>query len=126
MAGTPEDLAHGERTELKARARLVAVKTLHTAIWVVLAARVLAIPVAACARNFAAAVALIGVVGVETLVLASNGWRCPLQSVAARYTQDRSGNFDIYLPAWFASRTIIVFDPLFGFGIMTTGLAWLA
>jgi hypothetical protein len=35
-------------------------------------------------------------------VLWLNGWRCPLTDVAARYTDDRRANFDIYLPEWLA------------------------
>jgi hypothetical protein len=42
---------------------------------------------------------LIAVVSVEVLILIANGWRCPLTAVAARYTDDKRDNFDIYLPA---------------------------
>jgi hypothetical protein len=35
----------------------------------------------------------------ETVVLVLNGWRCPFTGVAARYTDDRRDNFDIFLPA---------------------------
>ncbi len=31
-------------------------------------------------------------------VLAANGGRCPLSDLAARYTDERASNFDIYLP----------------------------
>jgi hypothetical protein len=30
--------------------------------------------------------------------------RCPLTGIAARYTDDRRDNFDIYLPPWLARR----------------------
>jgi hypothetical protein len=36
------------------------------------------------------------------LVLLFNGMRCPLTAVAARHTDDRRDNFDIYLPEWLA------------------------
>ncbi len=40
---------------------------------------------------------------VEVAVLAFNGMRCPLTDLAARYTDDRRDNFDIYLPLWLAA-----------------------
>jgi hypothetical protein len=126
LAGTAKELEPRNRPTLNADARLVAVKALHTAIWVFLAVCALAIPVAAWLEEFALSLALIAIVGAETLVLAMNAWRCPLQAVAARYTSDRSGNFDIYLPAWLASRTMIIFGPLFVFGIAVTAVLWVA
>lgn len=35
----------------------------------------------------------IGIVSLEALILALNGWRCPLTAIAARYTDDRRDNF---------------------------------
>jgi hypothetical protein len=39
--------------------------------------------------------------------------RCPLTPLAARYTDDRSDNFDIYLPLWLARYNKQIFGPLF-------------
>lgn len=105
--------------------RLVTVKAVHTFIWVILSACVLGISLEAWRGNFVLAFVLIGIVGVEIAVLALNAWRCPLEGVAAKYTSDRSGNFDIYLPAWLASRTMIIFGPLYLLGIGSTVVAWL-
>jgi hypothetical protein len=46
-------------------------------------------------------------------VLAANGGRCPLSDLAARYTDERASNFDIYLPNWLASRNKTIFGTLF-------------
>lgn len=106
--------------------RLRIVKAIHTLIWVVLASCVVSIPFAAWAGRLDIATALIVVISVEVAVLALNAWRCPLQAVAARYTSDRAANFDIYLPAWIAGRTMIIFGPLFAFGLAVTVVSWLA
>ena len=105
--------------------RLRLIKALHSLIWAILASCVVAIPFAAWAGRLDVALALIAIVSIEVAVLAVNAWRCPLQAVAARYTSDRKANFDIYLPAWIAGHTMIVFGPLFGFGLVVTIACWL-
>lgn len=60
------------------------VKLVHTAVWVFFVACILGIPLAASFGEFRAAFWLVGVVAIEVLVLAVNGWRCPLTGVAAR------------------------------------------
>jgi hypothetical protein len=126
----PARSTHGHRSDrvmlMKAAARLHAIKLVHTLIWAFFAACVFAIPVAAWVGRLDYALALIAVVMIEVLVLVLNAWRCPLQDVAARYTSDRSGNFDIYLPAWLAQRTMIIFGPLFAIGVIATALRWAA
>lgn len=84
---------------------LTAIKLLHTLIWAVLAACIVALPVAGMLRRFRWAAILIGIVLLECAVLAINGGRCPLSDLAARFTPDRSYNFDIYLPGWQPSIT---------------------
>jgi len=67
---------------------------------------------------------LTGVVLVEILVLALNGWQCPLTGLAARYTDDRSENFDIYVPAWLARHNKLIFGSLFVAGGAIAVLRW--
>ena len=74
------------------------VKTIHTVVWAVFAGAILAIPVLAWYGFWFAAAALIALVLVEYLVLAFNRMRCPLTGIAARYTDGRRDNFDLYLP----------------------------
>ena len=59
------------------------------------------------------AAGLAGAVLLETAVLAANRWQCPLTDIAARYTDDRRENFDIYLPLWLARYNKEIFGPLF-------------
>jgi polyferredoxin len=58
------------------------------------------------------------------LVLVFNGWGCPLTPVAARYTNDRRANFDIYLPEWLARHTKRIFGTLYVAGIIFTLARW--
>ena len=92
----------------------------------VLATCVLAIPIAALVGDLKLTGILLAVVGLEVATLAFNDGRCPLQDIAARYTDDRSGNFDIYLPAWLAARTMIIFGPLLLAGIAIAAFRWAA
>jgi hypothetical protein len=84
------------------RAALTTIKAAHTVVWVSFVACIVAIPWAAWRGEYRAAAWLTVIVAVEVLVLAVNGWRCPMTSVAARFTDERRENFDIYLPIWLA------------------------
>src|ERR1700736_6283384 len=81
-------------------AALKAIKAGHTIVWAVFAGCILAIPVASWLDQHRVAGWLAAVVAGEVAVLVLNRWRCPLTSVAARLTDDRRENFDIYLPEW--------------------------
>jgi hypothetical protein len=99
---------------------LRAIKLVHTTVWAFFAAAILAIPVAALMEQLRLATVLIAIVSVECLVLAANRMRCPLTAVAARYTDDRRDNFDIYLPLWLARYNKHIFGTLFAAGILVT------
>jgi hypothetical protein len=92
---------------------LTAIKLLHTLIWAFLAASILVLPVAGVLRRFRWAAILTVIVLLECAVLAANGGRCPLSDLAARYTDERASNFDIYLPNWLASHNKAIFGTLF-------------
>jgi len=106
--------------EVSAVTALRAVKILHTLAWALFAGCIVALPVVAWHGHFLVAAVLIAVVSVEVLVLIANGWRCPLTGVAARYTDDRRDNFDIYLPLWVARYNKQIFGTLFVAGILFT------
>jgi len=54
-----------------------------------------------------------------------NRFRCPLTDVAARYTEERAANFDIYLPEWLARHNQSLFGVLFVAGGLFTLWRWL-
>jgi len=104
--------------------RLLAIKAVHTFVWVFFAGCILAIPIFAWFARFRTAASLIAVTAVEVLVILLNGGRCPLTGMAARYTEDRRANFDIYLPEWLARNNKRIFGTLYGCGILLTALLW--
>jgi hypothetical protein len=97
--------------------RLRAIRVLHTAVWAVFAGCIVAIPVLASQGRSGVAAVLAALVLGEVVVLWLNRWSCPLTAVAARYTDDRSANFDIYLPAWLARYNKQIFGPLYVAGV---------
>jgi hypothetical protein len=101
------------KQESKAAFALIAVKLLHTAIWLFFTVCILAIPVAGYHRQFLWAAIFAGLVLVECLVLAFNHGHCPLTDVAGRFTQQRRDNFDIYLPNWLARHNKMIFGTLY-------------
>jgi len=111
--------------------RLRAVRLLHTAVWAVFAGCIAAIPVLTWQGQLGAAAVFAMVVLGEVVVLWLNRWRCPLTAVAARYTDDRRANFDIYLPEWLARYNKQIFGPLYAIGVaylvamtLGAGSAW--
>jgi hypothetical protein len=108
-----------------AAASLRLIKLLHTLVWALFAGCILLLPALAWRGRYGAAVWLIAIVMVEVVVLLANGWGCPLTRVAARYTDDRRDNFDIYLPLWLARYNKLVFGWLFVAGLLLTLLKWL-
>lgn len=101
------------------------VKAFHTIVWAFFAGCILTIPVLVWRDNLAWAFLLIAIVLVEVVVLVANRWRCPLTDVAARYTTDRSDNFDIYLPVWLARYNKVIFGSLFGLGLLLAVVRWM-
>ena len=101
------------------------IKVAHTIAWVFFAGCIVALLVFAWQGRVRPALWLIGIVMVEVGILAFNNWACPLTPLAARYTDDRRPNFDIYLPQWVARYNKEIFGSLFVVGIVLTLIRWL-
>ena len=94
------------------------VKLTHTIIWYVFVAAILYVCYAGAFNKVNKLVWwCIGAVIFEGIVLLANKWRCPLTSVAYKYTENRSAGFDIYLPAWLAKHNKAIFTSLFFIGL---------
>lgn len=102
-----------ETSHSPSAARLRTVKLVHTVAWTFFVLCIVGIPVATWLRRFDIAFVLSGIVAIEVVVLALNKWHCPLTDVAARYTDERHPNFDIYLPVWVARYNKEIFGPLY-------------
>ena len=104
--------------------RLRAIRLLHTVVWAVFAGCIVAIPVLALQQRFRLAAILALIVLGEVIVLAINRWRCPLTPIAARYTEDRRANFDIYLPEWLARYNKEIFGTLYFVAVVLLLVRW--
>jgi hypothetical protein len=102
-----------ERADIRA---LLLIKLVHTLVWAVFAASIVAIPIANSTGSFHAALWLSLLVWLEVAILFANRMRCPLTGVAARYTDERADNFDIFLPEWLARNNKLIFGTLFALG----------
>jgi hypothetical protein len=89
-----------------------------------MAAAIVALPLLGWSRQFYWAFGLTLLVLGECLALALNRGRCPLTDVAARYTDDRADNFDIYLPIWLARYNKHIFGSLFAAGELVVLWEW--
>jgi hypothetical protein len=108
----------------QAAASLRVIKVAHTLAWALFAGCIVALPIVAWHRNLRGALILIVIVALEVFVLLINRLRCPLTALAARYTQDRRDNFDIYLPLWLARYNKHIFGTLYATGILYTVVVW--
>ena len=108
----------------RAARALVVVKVAHTLVWALFAGCIVAIPVVSLQGRHAAAAVLAAIVAGEVIVLVANGFRCPLTAVAARYTDDRRANFDIYLPEWLARHNQAIFGTLYFAGCALALAHW--
>jgi hypothetical protein len=107
-----------------AKRALLCIKLLHTLAWAFFAGCILAIPVFAWRGQFRGVVVLAAIVVIEIGILVANRRRCPLTGIAARFTHDRSDNFDIYLPLWLARYNQPIFGWLFVATLLFSLLMW--
>lgn len=93
--------------------KLVAIKTVHTIIWVffnaVIGYMLYAVLNDSVGTLFWICLALVC---TEGLVLLAFRWTCPLTILARRYSSSTSDNFDIYLPEWLAKNTKLIYTSL--------------
>lgn len=98
---------------------LTRVKLLHTFIWAIMAVAILYIfysGLTGDVTNFTwiAVLLALGECGVILL----NRWTCPLTQVAAKHTDSREPNFDIYLPRRLAEYNKELFGTILAIGIL--------
>ena len=100
------------------------IKVSHTIAWAFFAGCILAIPIYAFQGEYTTAGVLGAIVSVEVIIILANRWSCPLTNVAARYTDEREDNFDIYLPLWLARYNKQIFGSLYFAGLLYTLARW--
>lgn len=101
------------------------IKVIHTIAWAFFVTCIVAIPILGFNGHYTLAAVAIGMIVLEGLILVLNGWQCPFTKLAARFTDDRSDNFDIYLPVWLARHNKLIFTILFLGGTAFTVSRWI-
>lgn len=90
-----------------------------------MAGSILALPVAGFERHFRWALMMTALIVGECAVLAANRGRCPMSDWAARFTEDRAANFDIFLPEWLARNNKAIFGTLFAVNELVVLWRWM-
>jgi hypothetical protein len=108
-----------------ARHKLILIRAVHTAVWAFFAGCILVLSVSGWQHHFGQAALLAACVLAECLVLAVNRGQCPLTALAARQTDARAPNFDIYLPSWLARWNKTIFGTLFVIGGLYVLWEWI-
>ncbi len=62
-------------------------------------------------------VVALGAIVLEGIILILNRWQCPLTNLAKKYGDEKGTITDIFLPAWLAPYTFIIFGAFFAVGI---------
>jgi hypothetical protein len=97
---------------------LLLIKLLHTGIWCFFVGIIGYILHAGLTGRVDAYTWIgIGFVIMEGVVLLLNKGSCPLTPLAARYTENREDNFDIFLPRWLARHNKAAFTTIFVLGV---------
>ncbi|MBK9196431.1 MAG: hypothetical protein IPO17_15915, partial [Flavobacteriales bacterium] len=106
------------------RQKLIAIKLLHTAVWVFMNVVIFYVLYAVLTDRIDRWLWIgLSVIGLECLVLLIFKMACPLTLVARRYSSSQLPNFDIYLPPGFSGTTIKVIYGIILVGILA-GLFW--
>jgi hypothetical protein len=105
--------------------RLILVRGVHTAIYVVMAASAFALLFAGVTGAHGRWLWVAGgLMAVEVVVFAGSGMRCPLTAVAVRNGSLRAGVGDTFLPERVTRHTLHVFGPLLVVAVALLALRW--
>ena len=99
--------------------KLIAIKSLHTLIWVGYNLVIIYLLYAVITDRMDAWFWVgLSLVGLEVLVLLLFRMHCPLTLVARRYSGSTAANFDIYLPLWLAKYNKLIYGIIMGVVLM--------
>jgi hypothetical protein len=104
---------------------LKGIKTAHTLVWIFFVLCIFAIPIMSWRGDDAMAALFVVIVAVEVAILAVNNWHCPMSPLAARFTNSKAPNFDIYLPSWLARYNKQIFGVIYAAGTLFAFSMWI-
>ncbi|HMK27394.1 MAG TPA: hypothetical protein VK483_15285, partial [Chitinophagaceae bacterium] len=92
-------------------AKLIAIKILHTAIWVFYNIVIFYLLYAVTSNKIDKWVWIgLGCITLEGLILLLFKKICPVTLIARRYSASTKHNFDIYLPNWLAKYNKLIYS----------------
>ncbi len=106
------------------------IRAIHTLIWAVMASAIFYLLYVGITGTMSQFLWMaIGLILVESVTLLINRWRCPLTTIASRYTAVQPDNFDIYLPRWLAKYNKLIFTIILGVALLlllarATSVGW--
>ncbi|MDR3472075.1 MAG: hypothetical protein P4M09_10340 [Devosia sp.] len=114
------------RTRLGDAQRLVLIRTVHTAIYVMMAVSTFALVYAGLTgqRGWWLWLALV-LLAIESAVFAGGGFKCPLTTLAVSYGATTGHVFDTFLPERATRYTFRFFGSLMVLGLALLTLRWL-
>ena len=87
----------------------------HTLVFVVMFGAILFLLYCGMANQLTLWTAItFGLISIEVVIYAANGFRCPLRTWAERLTPAGQAVRDIYLPPWLSARVVAISTPLLG------------
>lgn len=108
---------------MTAREKLVAIKLLHTAVWLFFNVVIFYLVYTVVVDRLDAWTWIcLALIGAECLVLLLFNMACPLTVVARRFSDSTLPNFDIYLPAGLARYNKHIYGIILA--VVLCGLAW--
>jgi len=94
--------------------KLLAIKLLHTVIWVFFVAVIFYVLYSGVTNNITPYTWIgIALVIGEGLTLLLFKMFCPLTVIARKYSDSQKDNFDIFLPNWLAKHNKLIFTSIF-------------
>jgi hypothetical protein len=101
------------------KAKLIVIKTIHTAVWVFYNVVIFYLLYAVTANKIDKWVWIcISLVLLEIIILILFKRMCPVTLLARKYSDSSKGNFDIYLPEWLAKNNKLIYSIIFSIGLL--------
>jgi hypothetical protein len=105
--------------------RLAVVRGVHTTIYLVMVAAIFVLLFAALTAYSGFWLwASLGLLVVESVVFAGNGFRCPLTAIAVHHGAEKGYAFDTFLPESVTRHTFRFFGSLMAVGLLLLVLRW--
>jgi len=92
---------------------LTVIKAFHTLVFIVMFGAILFLLYSGVVNTITrwTAIAFI-LISIEVIIYISNGFKCPLNTLAAQLTPSGKPVSDIYLPTWLSRQVINISTPL--------------